>query len=173
MNHTTTLTNEQIQRIFLMYVRQPCRFGFEGREKKGQIIGNTEPFGIQVFDPGTPLVPYKNVRPDLIKLLLIPLSAISDEDAIQVAKLTYAMPYPAHTEFEVYENYFGHKVVSWGKGHWQKYAIDLKNNILNAFQNQFLIQRGYAVPLFIDVDHPDNGKTAIQLGIAIDKTQQP
>lgn len=35
---------------------------------------------------------------------------------------------------------------------------------------QFLIQRGYAVPLFIAPGHPLNGKTAIELGLAIEIT---
>jgi hypothetical protein len=38
------------------------------------------------------------------------------------------------------------------------------------FIYQYLIQQGYAVPLFYGVGHPMNGKTAIELGLALDAT---
>lgn len=40
--------------------------------------------------------------------------------------------------------------------------------VKNAYD--FLAQQGYDVPMFFGIDHPDNGKTLTELGIAIDKT---
>jgi len=37
---------------------------------------------------------------------------------------------------------------------------------------QYLVQQGYAVPLFFGLNNCANRKTAIELGIAIDKTQK-
>ena len=37
-------------------------------------------------------------------------------------------------------------------------------------QFQWCLMMGYAPPLFIGPDHPENGKTAIEMDIAIDKT---
>ena len=34
---------------------------------------------------------------------------------------------------------------------------------------QYLTTEGYAVPLYIDKDHPGNGQTAIDLGIAVEE----
>ena len=34
--------------------------------------------------------------------------------------------------------------------------------------DQYLISEGYAVPLYIDINHPGNGQTAIDLGIAVE-----
>jgi len=41
-------------------------------------------------------------------------------------------------------------------------------DIQNAYIYQDLIHKGYAVPIYFGPDHWANGKTAIELGIAID-----
>lgn len=86
------------------------------------------------------------------RLLLKSLSAISDEDAIEVAKLTYAMPHPNGTDFTVYLNQFGKKVVSWGDSFSQKYLaeIDTKTDIYNSLQADYLRSKGYLLP-FMDL----------------------
>jgi hypothetical protein len=91
------------------------------------------------------------------KLLLKPLSAITDEDAIEFCNL-----------FLTDEGSNGGKIET------------AKNEIRNSFNAgifmcewdtyQYLIQQGYAVPIFIAPNHPDNGKTALELGLAIDTT---
>lgn len=59
----------------------------------------------------------------------------------------------------------------------REFIISVSNNICeNKCHNllweafQYLIKYGYAVPLYFGPDHPCNGKTAIELGIAIDVT---
>lgn len=47
------------------------------------------------------------------------------------------------------------------------------SNPLTIYAYQYLIFKGYAVPLWFGVNHWANGKTAIELGIAIDKTLNP
>jgi hypothetical protein len=134
------------------------------------------------------------------RLLLRPLSAISDEHAITVAMM---MRRPYHTSFDV-ENlrvkwspttkpnrfllviaFTGKAVNTAGHDDSQDYIIHITswgsitayigdgvqrsewcpiNN--GQFITQYLIQQGYAVPLFIAPGHPDNGKTAIELGLA-------
>lgn len=81
------------------------------------------------------------------KLLLKPLSAITDEDAIEVAKLDLNIPTAETGKFIV------DRINRLGGG--DNYTI------------QYLISKGYAVPLFFGVNHWANGKTAIELGIAL------
>lgn len=83
-----------------------------------------------------------------VHLELKPLSEISDEDAVEVTKLTYAMPYPNSTKFTIYLNPFNKKVVSWGDSHWQKYLAerDTTQDIYNSLQADYLRSKGYALP---------------------------
>jgi hypothetical protein len=76
-----------------------------------------------------------------IKLLLTPLEKISDEHAGKLEKM---------------------EDTDYG---------EFMNRSIESDRFQQLIIWGYAVPLFFGIDHWANSKTAIELGIAIDKTQ--
>lgn len=78
------------------------------------------------------------------QLLLKPLSEISDEDA----------------------------AICWENDNYIPDTQDIKHVSrlfveMSAKQHQFLISRGYSVPLFFAPNHWANGKTPIELGIAI------
>lgn len=149
------LTNEQIARIFAMYLG--CELKYEDNShtttlesvSTSGLLGdeNRDESGEGWYDASD------------CKLLLTPLSAISDEDAIEAAKIIR------------------------GEGNWhicvgieiigRMYKTSMDRATGRYIQlHQFLIQRGYAVPLFIEPNHPLNGKTAIKLGLAIDKTKE-
>lgn len=87
-------------------------------------------------------------------LLLKPLSGITDEDAIEVAHL------------------MGYTDINNKKFLIQAGKSEAHNPIARFCTNMFLISKGYAVPLFFSPGHWANGKTAIELGIAIDSTKQ-
>ena len=101
------------------------------------------------------------------KLVLIPLSRITDEDAIEVAKLINPNGNPAFLEYSVYKNGYGQPVVSWGESHHHKYMIETNyvncpNFVLRGSQVDYLRSKGYDVGF---------GEIAslIEAGIAIEK----
>lgn len=89
-----------------------------------------------------------------VQIILIPLSSISDEHAIEVARMWHGTLPKDETALSEY----GKSIV----GIWE--------DSLPAAIHQYLIQQGYAVPLFFGLNHWASGKTAIELEIAIDKT---
>jgi hypothetical protein len=164
------LTNEEIARVFAMYIG--CKAKFVGERVFTQhiegdlihtlvgIVKNRaymESFIGAVIDYPIDVEIYH-------KLLLTPLSAITDEHAIKVAR-----NFVLGAEYEKYR-----KDKKWCTG----VGKDLTKSVFNA-SNGFgllyvqvyhhLIQQGYAVPLFFGIDHWANGKTAIELGIAVKK----
>ncbi len=44
---------------------------------------------------------------------------------------------------------------------------------LTPMQFQYLVQKGYALPIFFSIGHWANGKNAIELGLAIETTRVP
>jgi hypothetical protein len=139
------LTNEQVARIFAMYLGQKVR-AYDSDLTLSVL--HKSPSDFNEFSVG-------GAVENKFKLLLTPLSAISDEDAIEVSNL-----YGFHTD--------NPKVQGQALVHWL--AKDGKSRDINFEIYQYLVLTGHAVPLFIEVGHPDNGKTAIELRIAIDKT---
>ena len=140
------LTNEEIARVFSMYYFAEC-ITVKYKEK-----GFVKHIGKIPNDAN-----YYN-------LILTPLSSITDEHAIEVAKCC------------------GFNNISWSDkrkrsiGKEIVYAISDNVSIsyeVYAFEItyvfQYLIQQGYAVPPFFGIGHPCNGKTAIELGIAESK----
>jgi len=71
-----------------------CIYGYSHSKRQGYIIGNNEPFGIQIsrMGPGSEVVPRENVNPELIEVYKRPLSLITDEEAIHVARLAHQRP---------------------------------------------------------------------------------
>lgn len=149
----SNLTNTQIARVFAMYwgcsVQVKETFYWEKiKWERGDVIGNyLNTGGIHIAITNT-------------FLRLTPLSAISDEDAIEVAKIFYGID--THWKREI--------LITDGRRFANQ--LNMVSTVSDAiFIYQYLIQKGYAVPLFIEVGHPDNGKDAIQLGLALDKTK--
>lgn len=115
---------------------------------------------------------------DMCKLILRPLSKVTDEDAIEAAKI---MGMPANAEIlKIYRDRESWIEIEY---RWVNEVAELNNEdgysysatgvpireVGHAVPFQFLIQRGYALPVFIAPGHPNNGKTAIELGLAIER----
>ena len=90
------------------------------------------------------------------QLLLTPLASITDEHAIEVAKMEYTEDDLPRTDTN--RSYTGYGIIS------RKFNSEI-------FQQ--LIIWGYAVPLYFGLNHRANGKTAIELNLAISKPHQP
>jgi len=102
-------------------------------------------------------------------LLLRPLSAITDEDAIGLAKL-YEPNSIEHEVSRLSAVCVDYTISASLPTHEDTLFIEDDWSGLSILAVQYLIQRGYAVPLFIAPGHPLNGKTAIEMGMAIDIT---
>lgn len=99
-----------------------------------------------------------------MKLALIPMDKATDDHKARIAVIYEdGITESATTEEKIQE---GKLLINQINGYsGQRFNI---KNICLVFQQ--LIEWGYAVPLQIEPGHPDNGKTAIELDIAIDKT---
>lgn len=142
------LTNQEIARVFAMYWGQEILM-YEGDNDRYPINRH-------------------NIDCKHLYLNLTPLSKISDEDAVDVAKFTY-------TDKELLEliqigndyvnyNLCGGSLSSYSSQRLKKFSCVEDIQIF-----QYLISKGYAVPLFFSPNHPANGKTAIELNIAKEK----
>lgn len=69
-----------------LYLGCEVEWGFDGRKKKGELVGKDERYGWQVFDPSNVIVPYQQCRIELIKPLLRPLSSMTDEEVLAICK---------------------------------------------------------------------------------------
>lgn len=154
------LSNEEIARVFSMYWGAEISINTSLVKKRiingagfnaiGEllIITNDGNFGITHWG---------------IKLLLTPLSKLTDEDAIEVAK----METDSIIE-EIKDKTSKH--FKFGYMSDDGYQIcHVFYSQLNANQFQYLIGKGYAVPIFISLNHPLNGLTPIELEIAREK----
>lgn len=187
------LTNEEKAKVLSMYT--------DCQTKGGDIIqycGNTPDFkNPVVYYPKEATMLWCEWHQIVART--IPLAKISCEDAIEVAKIACGTQYidiedvmfcnqptvkEHHTiyqikfkafevikhiddkpkEFMIYVNSWG-TINMYVDGH-------LSNNRYDCFIWQYLISKGYAVPIYFSPNHEANGKDAIQLGIAIDKTIQ-
>lgn len=90
------------------------------------------------------------------QLLLTPLASVTDEHAFEVGKLNI------DSDGFNYLN-IGKSITNWlnKKG---------KNRDVSFEIYSYLISKEYAVPLWFGISHWANGKTAIELEIAVDKT---
>lgn len=159
------LTKHEIHRIFALY--WGCDAIEDGETGKVYVLDELScPDDVEW---GTPYGP---------RLILRPLSKVTDEDAIEVAKI---MGMPANAEIlKIYRDRESWIEIEY---RWVNEVAELNNEdgysysatgvpireVGHAVPFQFLIQRGYAVPLFIAPGHLDNGKTAIELGLAIER----
>lgn len=158
------LTTEQKARVFAQYIGHQVRHQIDEDRHQQNTLGAAQIDGIMLRGNSG----YWSASMDAFKLLLRPLSAITDEDAIEVARLL-GYEYPRNEKGQFVERI---DLVEVGRG-----AIGgiSRNGLVETFNVlaeviQFLIQRGYAVPTFVAPNHPLNGKTPIEMGLAIDIT---
>jgi hypothetical protein len=142
------LSNEEVARIFAMYLGCECQVD-EYRYPVNSVGINT---GINS------MLPLSNAR-----LLLTPLSKISDEDAIEVAKTTGSFTI-TDTGKPIPIRY----LVNEGKMQIQRFTTTQKY-LFRYDVYRYLVDKGYAVPLYFAPNHWANGKTALELGIAVEK----
>lgn len=157
---TQQLTQEEIARVFFMHYG--CEYRFEDLSHIYK-IGECNTFKLAWEQD------FNNC-----KLLLTPLYRISDEDAIEVAKIMEdGVPYKSYSvERTAKDNtavWFAHWCVRIYHDGRIKGSQALQ--YIDSRPFQYLISKGYAVPLFFAPNHWANGKTAIELGIAIDNLQ--
>jgi len=170
------LTNEEIAKVFAMYLGCKC---FDIYDNCDAVLS-----GVHY---GNVIIETKIKKERLfseVQLLLFPLSKITDEHAIEVAKIcgeTFLKTVPINT-LQLYII-----CASTLNGSRTDRSIWMENGIIELYTNtgdwggskttsvnsfaiyQHLISKGYAVPLWFGIDHWANGKTAIELGIAIEK----
>lgn len=160
-NAEVELTTGQIARVFAMYI--------------GQRVADFD--GLLFILRGVSVTPHNTIYLHAVpkfdgayypsqKLILRPLSAITDEDAVIIATLL-KMDVDRVQVFAILTMIF-EMPVQCGT-----------DTLMRQFEpgefaliSQCLIQLGYALPLFFAPGHPLNGKDAIQIGLAIDSTAQ-
>jgi len=161
------LTTEQKARVFAHYIGHPVQIMDTGKQEN--IIGFRNSDEVMLSGGFTPISD--------IRILLKPLSAITDEDAIEVAKIATWDKRTMQCSAWIGRAIAVHNyttITPWDDSEHdtadhRKIVTEL-NGYVGALVLQFLIQRGYAVPLFYGVGHPFNGKNAIEVGLAIDST---
>ena len=173
------LTNEEIAKVFLMYYNAEIinpRF-------KGTPLQYKNSMG-RWFEASK----YEQTKEEFWaerKLVLTPLFAITDEHAINLAELVNDEKYEITETFKVikederisvYSSKVEHSGTPLGSYRYEtRIYTDCYTTRIKPYSEtrqipyeayQYLIQQGYAVPLFFGISHWANGKTAIELGIA-------
>lgn len=137
------ITNEIKAKVFAQYLGHICRYDMEGRPFRGtdkNELLTTENLALLCFS---------NHR----KMVLKPLSAITDEDAIYLAKVVYP---DWKTRFDDSFNFSGigrDIVCATYKGRYSEIKLNYA---------QFLQSRGYDLPQYLL-----DGKTLHEAGLAI------
>ncbi len=134
------LSNEEEMRIFAMYLDAKILYNCYGEDIVCKIV-NVGLSSMYVTGKSKDGKTFNSYGQNGGKLLLTPLSAITDEHAGKLEKLE-------DTDYS-----------------------EFMNRSIESDRFQQLIIWGYAVPLFFGIDHWANSKTAIELGIAIAITQ--
>ena len=139
------LTKEEIARVFAMYLGCECKW----RQHTYKV--NSAKFVTGIND----ILPFNET-----KLLLTPLEKISDEHAIEVAR------FKKKNIFQ--ENDYDRPRTKHGMKDLGNGICISKNMCWEGYQ--YLISKGYSVPLFFGLNHWANSKTPIELNIGIEKT---
>jgi len=151
------LTNEEVVKVLGGYLN--CEVEFEKELSDPNKIGSGKVRRrIRYYDLDERIV-------ENIKLLITPISAITDEHAIEVADI---LKYKSEEYFKEnlgYSRIDAVKMLLLEKGNYMGQIC----NILHSYE--YLKSKGYDVPLWFGINHWANGKTAIELGIAIDKNK--
>lgn len=150
------LTTEQIARVFAMYVHSA------DVQIEKRIIGRLTGVAYsKVFYLESSF--FNEEYFEDAALILTHFSRISAEDAIEVA-LTFGNW--QHSDFEgMAEEDKNKRLVREGR------RMVARPSTCSPFVFQHLINRGYALPLWIAPNHPCNGLTAIEMGLAIDSSK--
>lgn len=147
-----TITEELAKKVCLQYVGQKVMYGHFPRERKGTLDGYNEPFGFQVQDNGGLFIRH-NVRYGLMKLILKPLSKITDEDKIALYHIS-----SAEDKYDYTQDYNGIKsaIDNWIEKEGQE-------TLFKTFRRyQYLQSKGYDLPQYLL-----GGKTLQESGLAI------
>lgn len=138
------LTTEEIVKVFAIYLGTKYKY--------------TNEFGTYVNDSFLGIHVRGHIKSGAV-LLLKPLSSITEEDAIVVSNMKGFNQ----------RNGKGEDIRAWNG------RVHVLNNELRFGLEidvyMYLVSRGYSVPLFFSPGHWANGRDAITLGIAIDKTK--
>lgn len=175
---TQQLTREEIARVFAMYSHS-CILWSNIEWDFVSILFDEHTVGLKKIE-----LPHMGVRYwqpiTECKLLLTPLSRISDEDAWVCADISNGGNLSALKSRRIFSRresdgfYFDFEFISiLGDEAKEHSSIKIYDSQLgtDAWSYQYLICKGYAVPLWFAPNHPCNGLSAIELGIAIDNTQ--
>lgn len=150
-----SLTTEQLARVFGERIGQPYLVCYN---IEGAAVIQIEPITINDIEPDI-----ENKR-DL--LLLTPLEKISDEDLLECFLVGKpSLPPGCTPTVEAEQSRRMIRIAGVLVSRFIKYPHELSME-----RHRYLIQKGYDVPMFFGIDHPDNGRTLIELGIAIDRT---
>jgi hypothetical protein len=133
-------------------------------------------------------------KPEYITLLLRPLETMTDAHALEVCQIICGHQYknpdllsvkwmgtakPNNFILEIgfkatdgwNDHFFLVHITTWGTitlYHQHKDgSTELGNCCREMFIYQFLIRMGYSLPFYIDQEHPDNGRTPIEMHIAL------
>ena len=148
--------DKRIEDYLHLYLGCEVEWGFEARKKIGRLAGKDERYGWQIFDPSNAIVSYHPCRTDLLKIILRPLSDMTDEHINELWDTVgynpeYESPaYPGMTKRKFLKRVFEEN------GNEQRVEIKFENAAI--IQN-FLRKKGY------DCDG------LIPAGLAIDKTK--
>ncbi len=156
------LTNEEIVRVSAMYWGAPLNAG---------MITKVDSYWINKIANG---------ETDAM-LKLHPLDQISDEHAIEVAKIVDAggdcvERHKDHISVYCTMNDYANErdtLNIYFHDNYEIFQLDEEGRVFEydlfrlSCVHQYLISKGYAVPLWLGIDHWANGKTAIELGLAL------
>lgn len=167
------LTNEEKAKVFAMYTNHPVHGGNPFTQlgtMQGILLNRSICVGTCGLNGSIP----NWIKIQHCYLALTPLSDITDEHAIEVAKIRGGLFNYDESELN------NESAIAYYRENMIEYGVKTVNfltetNLLHAINNsifiyQYLISKGYDVPLWHGLNHPLNGKTAIDIGIAIDKT---
>jgi len=174
------LTNEEIARVFAMYLHSKVVFDNHignihtyylpaGKHKVGKM------WFVSLEDDHDKELSC-SVSADKVKLLLTPLSKITDEHGLELMLIEYKgytdrceilKINRRHNIVEISFRYI-HPDHNNADGYsYSGYAFSTTTAMM-AERFQYLISKGYAVPLFFGLNHWANGKSPIELGLAIE-----
>lgn len=177
------LTENEIRKVMGVYIDVPV-MGLSGDNVPR--LGTIDEISYLLFKEGK------------AKLMLTPLSKLTDEDGLEIAKIICGQQYidiekirvnfqptlkdnlqVTTIKFDAYqvarfkgETPLQHivSITNWGViNHYvgTQHAHELGNNCRSTFVFQFLVSKGYAMPMWFELGHWANGKTALELGLGL------
>lgn len=107
---------------------------------------------------------------DYCTLLLTPLEKINDEECLFISSVVYTGKTPLKERVSMGRHYVEYNFLNKPKNGSISTILDREFGVKEAIIiYQYLFSKGYIIPLFFSPNHPANGKTAIELGLAMDK----